>query len=100
MALGAGHHRVARAPCAPLAVCDDAPTFERIIARITVEARALAPTLGEAAELTVDDRWKGPAYAVSTPEQRALMARVTRESGLVLDPDTKSKTLSQNSSPH
>jgi D-cysteine desulfhydrase len=69
-----------------MAVCDDAPTFERIIARITAEARALAPALGEAAELTVDDRWKGPAYAVSTPEQRALMARVARESGLVLDP--------------
>ena len=85
VALGAGHHGVARAVRA-MAVCDDAPTFERIIARITAEARALAPALGEAAELVVDDRWKGPAYGVSTPEQRALMVRVARESGLVLDP--------------
>ena len=29
---------------------------------------------------------KGPAYAVSTPEQRAIIVRVARESGLVLDP--------------
>jgi D-cysteine desulfhydrase len=85
VALGAGHHGVARA-VRPMAVCDDAPTFERAIARITAEARALAPGLGEAAELTVDDRAKGPAYAVSTAEQRALIARVARESGLVLDP--------------
>jgi D-cysteine desulfhydrase len=85
VALGARHHGVARAVRA-MAVCDDAPTFERIIARIVAEARALLPDLGEAADLTVDDRWKGPAYAVSTPEQRAWMARVTRESGLVLDP--------------
>ena len=85
VAIGAGHHRVARAVRA-MAVCDDAPTFERIIARIVAEARALAPELGEAAELVVDDRAKGPAYAVSTPEQRALIVRVARESGLLLDP--------------
>jgi D-cysteine desulfhydrase len=85
VALGAGHSGVAPA-VRTMAVCDDAPTFERIIARIMAEARALVPSLGEAAAITVDDRWKGPAYAVSTPEQRAVMARVARESGLVLDP--------------
>ena len=85
VALGAGHYNVARAVRA-MAVCDDAPTFERIIARITEEARALAPELGEAAELTVDERARGPAYGVSTVEQRAMIMRVARESGLVLDP--------------
>lgn len=85
VALGAGHHGVARAVRA-MAVCDDAPTFERIIERIMGEARALAPELGEAAPLVVDDRAKGPAYAVASPEQRALITRVARESGLVLDP--------------
>ena len=85
VALGAAHHNVARAVRA-MAVCDDAPTFERIIARITEEARALAPELGEAAPLIVDERARGPAYGVSTVEQRALIMRVARESGLVLDP--------------
>jgi len=85
VALGAAHYRVARAVRA-MAVCDDAPTFERIIARIVAEARGLAPELGETADLVIDDRARGPAYGVSTPEQRALIARVARESGLVLDP--------------
>jgi D-cysteine desulfhydrase len=85
VALGAGHFHVAREVRA-MAVCEDAPTFERVIARITAEARALAPELSEAAPLVVDDRSMGPAYAVSSPEQRALIVRVARESGLVLDP--------------
>jgi D-cysteine desulfhydrase len=85
VALGAGHYRVAREVRA-MAVCYDAPTFERAIARITAEARALAPELDEGATLVVDDRAKGPAYAVSTPEQRAVIVRVARESGLLLDP--------------
>jgi D-cysteine desulfhydrase len=85
VALGAAHFGVAKAVRA-MAVCDDAPTFERIVARIVAEARVLAPELGEALGLTLDDRAKGPAYAVSTAEQRALMVRVARESGLVLDP--------------
>ncbi|APR80350.1 pyridoxal phosphate-dependent deaminase, putative [Minicystis rosea] len=83
--LGAKHFGVAPAVRA-MAVCDDAPTFEARIASIMAEARTLAPDLGIAATLTVDDRWKGPAYAVSTPEQRAWMIRAARESGLILDP--------------
>ena len=85
VALGAKHFGVAPA-VRTMAVCDDAPTFEARIAGIMAEARALAPDLGEAAALTVADRWKGPAYAVSTPEQRAWMIRAARESGLILDP--------------
>jgi D-cysteine desulfhydrase len=85
VALGVAYHGVARRVRA-MAVCDDAPTFERIVSRIVAEARALAPELGDPAELTIDERAKGPAYAVSTKEQRALVARVASESGLVLDP--------------
>jgi D-cysteine desulfhydrase len=85
VALGAAAYGVAREVRA-MAVCDDAATFEARIAGIVAEARALAPALPEPARLVVDDRAKGPAYAVSTPEQRRLMARVGRESGLVLDP--------------
>jgi D-cysteine desulfhydrase len=85
VALGAARYRVASEVRA-MAVCDDAATFEQAIARITGEARALAADLGPPAKLVVDERARGPAYAVSTPEQRALMVRVARESGLVLDP--------------
>lgn len=85
VALGAARHDVA-AEVRAMAVCDDAPTFERIILRIMEEARALDPTLGASATLVVDDRAKGPAYAVSTPEQRRLITAAARLSGLILDP--------------
>jgi D-cysteine desulfhydrase len=85
VALGAGQYGVAR-EVRVMAVCDDVPTFEAIITRVMGEARELVPDLGEAARWVVDDRAKGPAYAVSTVEQRALMVRVARESGLILDP--------------
>jgi D-cysteine desulfhydrase len=85
VALGAARYGVADEVRA-MAVCDDAPTFERIIHRIIDEARALDPTLGPPATLLVDDRAKGPAYAVSTPEQRRLITAAARLSGLILDP--------------
>ena len=85
MALGAGQYGIAREVRA-MAVCDDAATFEAIIARVMGEARELLPGLGAAAKLVVDDRARGPAYAVSTAAQRAVMVRVARESGLILDP--------------
>lgn len=85
VALGAAHSRVA-AEVRTMIVCNDVPTFEGIIERIVGEARTIAPELGEAAKLFVDGRAQGPAYAVSTPEQRAWMVRAARESGLILDP--------------
>jgi D-cysteine desulfhydrase len=91
--LGAAQHEVARAVRA-MAVCDDAPTFERVIDRIIGEAVALEPSLGRRAELVVDDSAKGPAYAVSTLEQRRRIAEVARLSGLVLDPVYTGKAFS------
>jgi D-cysteine desulfhydrase len=85
VALGAYHHGVARSVRA-MAVCDDAAYFEKAIARIVGEARAWDPSLGAPAPLVVDDTAKGPAYAVSTPEQRATIVAVARASGLLLDP--------------
>jgi D-cysteine desulfhydrase len=85
VALGAARSRVA-AEVIAMAVCDDAPTFERRIAAIVDEARALVPELGAPASWRVEDRWKGPAYAVSTPEQRRSMIAAAQSSGLVLDP--------------
>jgi len=85
VALGAARHEVAGEVRA-MAVCDDAPTFERIIHRIMDEARALDPSLGAPAALSVDERARGPAYAVSTPEQRRRIVAAARLGGLALDP--------------
>jgi D-cysteine desulfhydrase len=85
VALGAARFGVARRVRA-MAVCDDEPTFERAIARVVAEARAWDPSLSDAAPVVVDAASKGPAYAVSTSDQRATIARVARTSGLVLDP--------------
>src|SRR5262249_28494180 len=84
-ALGAARHRVAGQVRA-MAVCGDAATFQAATARIAGAARALVRELALSVKLVVDERARGPAYAVSTVEQRALMTRVARESGLVLDP--------------
>jgi D-cysteine desulfhydrase len=85
VALGAARFGVARSVRA-MAVCDDAAYFEKTIARVAAEARAWDPSLGEAAELVVDDAAKGPGYAQTSREQRATILRVARASGLVLDP--------------
>ncbi|HEY8088390.1 MAG TPA: pyridoxal-phosphate dependent enzyme [Polyangiaceae bacterium] len=85
VALGAARHEVAREVRA-MAVCDDAAYFEKCIARIVAEARAWDASLGEPARVVVDVAAKGPAYAVSTREQRDTIVRVARASGLVLDP--------------
>jgi D-cysteine desulfhydrase len=85
LALGAARFGVAKAVRA-MAVCDDADYFERTIARIIEDARAWDPSLEGLASLTVDDSSKGPAYAVSTQEQRETIRLVARASGIVLDP--------------
>jgi D-cysteine desulfhydrase len=85
VALGASRFGVAGSVRA-MAVSDDAAYFERIIERIVREARSWDGSLGEAAPLVVDDRAKGPAYSVSSLEQRETIVRVSRASGLVLDP--------------
>jgi D-cysteine desulfhydrase len=69
-----------------MAVCDDAAYFDRTVARVVAEARAWDPTLGDAAPLVVDDAARGPAYGVSTHDQRETIVRVARASGIVLDP--------------
>jgi D-cysteine desulfhydrase len=85
VALGASRHGVASEVRA-MAVCDDARTFEERIAAIMREAQRIDPALGHPARLVVDDHAKGPAYAVSTPEQRRRIVEVARLSGLTLDP--------------
>lgn len=92
VALGALRHDVARRVLT-FAVCDDRAYFERRIRAIVDEARAIVPELPGDAPFEVDDRAKGPAYAVATDEQRAFIVDVARASGLVLDPVYTGKAL-------
>ncbi len=92
-ALGAALHGVANEVVA-VAVCDDARTFEARIEGTVREARALDRRLPEPVRVTVDDAHKGPAYAVSTPEQRRLITSVAGLSGMVLDPVYTGKAFS------
>lgn len=85
VALGAARYGVARHVRA-FAVCDDRAYFTARIRSIVDEARSLCAGLPADAPFEVDDTAKGPAYAVSTQEQRGLIIDVTRASGLVLDP--------------
>jgi D-cysteine desulfhydrase len=94
VALGAMRYEVAEEVRA-VAVCDDAPTFERIIEGIIGEARSLDPRLARSADLVVDDRGKGPAYAVSSTEQRKRIVDAARLSGLALDPVYTGKALAR-----
>jgi D-cysteine desulfhydrase len=93
VALGAARHGVA-AEVRAMAVCNDAAHFEAIIRRVSAEARAIDAELGEPARVIVDERAKGPAYAVSTEEQRQRAVFVARSSGLVLDPVYTGKAFS------
>ncbi|MBI3203647.1 MAG: D-cysteine desulfhydrase family protein [Myxococcales bacterium] len=92
IALGASEWEVA-AEAHAMAVCDDATYFERVVGRIVVDAQRLAPELDRRAKLTVVDRFKGPAYAVASDEQRRFIVEVARRTGLLVDPVYTGKAL-------
>jgi D-cysteine desulfhydrase len=78
---------------AAFAVCDDRAYFERTVARISAEARALDPSLSEPAPLDIYDEFKGPAYGVPSAEQLGFIRAVAKACGLVLDPTYTGKAL-------
>lgn len=110
VALGAAHFGVAHETWA-FAVCDDSAYFTRTIGRIAVESRGFMPSLPELAfaepgrrearafgdetapRLVVDDRAKGPAYGTMSDEQKRFLVRVSRATGLVVDPVYTGKAL-------
>ena len=92
VALGASAHGVAE-QTVPVAVCDDTPTFEGVIARIIAEARELVPKLPTPGALRIVDDFRGPAYGVASDEQIQFMVSVARRTGLVLDPVYTGKAL-------
>jgi D-cysteine desulfhydrase len=91
VAIGAALHGSAKHAWA-FAVCDDRAYFERTVARIAEEARAIDPSLPDARPI-IDDRAKGPAYAVMNDEQKKFVVEVCRASGVVLDPVYTGKAL-------
>jgi len=92
MALGASAYDIAQ-EVRPMAVCNDSAYFGRVIGAIIDEARARVPRLPPPARVVVDDRAKGPSYAVASAEQRAFIVEVARLCGLVLDPVYTGKAL-------
>jgi D-cysteine desulfhydrase len=92
IARGARQHHLAKQVWS-FAVCNDRAYFEAAIARIAAEAKALDTDLGAPAELTVDDRARGPRYGIMSDEQRAFLVLVARTSGVVLDPVYTGKAL-------
>jgi D-cysteine desulfhydrase len=70
------------------AVCNDARWFREAIAAICAEGRRRWPDLPEvsAGEVEIDDGSVGPGYAEATEEGLALIRRVAREDGILLDP--------------
>jgi 1-aminocyclopropane-1-carboxylate deaminase/D-cysteine desulfhydrase-like pyridoxal-dependent ACC family enzyme len=66
--------------------CGGLPSNHARTTRIAREARSWDGSLGPPAPFVVDDHARGPAYAVSTAEQRGTVVGVARASGLVLDP--------------
>ena len=94
LALGAAAFNVASDIWA-LPVCEDAAYFERRIAVIMAEARALRPGLTShgTVPVRVHDQFRGPAYGVASPEQLQFMIEVAQTCGLVLDPSYTGKAL-------
>jgi D-cysteine desulfhydrase len=76
-----------------MAVCDDVAYFERVTARLIAEARPLLTAPPADAPLRILDAYKGPGYAMATPEQLRFIGAVARACGLVIDPVYTGKAL-------
>lgn len=92
VALGAARYQVASRVVAA-AVCDSSKYFLQVAEQIYSEARALDPSLPPPIPLTIEDRWKGPRYGVSSPEQLYFLVEMARSFGLALDPVYTGKAL-------
>jgi D-cysteine desulfhydrase len=92
IALGLARHPLARTVLA-VAVCDDRAYFQATIQRITREALVLDASLATPVPVTIEDRFKGPGYGVSSDEQLDFIVRVAGVTGLVLDPVYTGKAL-------
>jgi D-cysteine desulfhydrase len=92
VALGIARYDIAERALA-MAVCDDAAYFERVTSTMIAEALALLGQPFSPGVLHIIDRFKGPAYAVASEDQRRFIAQVARACGLILDPVYTGKAL-------
>lgn len=92
VALGAALYDIAP-EVRPMAVCNDVPYFQGVIASVIEDARRRVPRLPHPVRVVVDDRGKGPAYAVASEDQRRFLVEMARLCGLVLDPVYTGKAL-------
>jgi D-cysteine desulfhydrase len=76
-----------------IAVCDDRHYFERVVANLIADARALRPDLGPAVPLRISDEFQGPGYGVMSAPQKHFLREVATRTGLVLDPVYSGKAL-------
>jgi len=90
--LGARTFGVAQRAIA-MAVCDDARYFQARVAGIVRDALRNFNRAPALAHLEIEDAYKGPAYAVPSPEQIAFIRQVARATGLILDPVYSGKAL-------
>lgn len=81
LALGGLHPQISG-----VAVCDDAPTFERRVREIAAQAGTLGSDPLPASGWEVVEGYQGPAYAVATPEIWQTITLVARLEGILLDP--------------
>ncbi len=75
-------------PAYGVCVCDDAPTFQGIAARISHNVSDRWPDLPrlKAGDFNIVEGFMGRGYALSTPEELADIAAVAQGTGLFLDP--------------
>ena len=75
-------------PVHGVAICDDAPTFQALVAAISEEASTRWPVLPRvpAEDVQVVEGYKGRGYGLSTEDELTDIAAVARATGLVLDP--------------
>lgn len=92
LALGAAREAIAPRVIA-MAVCDTSTYFQETIERILGEACALRQELRESADIDVYDAYKGPRYAVPSPEQVDFIREVAAKTGLITDPVYSGKAL-------
>ncbi len=75
-------------PAYGVCVCDDAPTFQAIVARISAEASGRWPSLPRvsAADVRIVEGYVGRGYALSSQQELDDIGRVARATGLIFDP--------------
>ncbi|MFT5431591.1 MAG: D-cysteine desulfhydrase [Myxococcota bacterium] len=82
-------------PICGVNVCDDGPTFQRIVSRLTHEVADRWSEFSSVAEndVTIVEGYMGRGYALTTPEEDEQRARIAAATGHLLDPVYSGKAM-------